>query len=66
MQIKLLDNEPTNPVGYIIKDIYVDERVTWCKENIPRDQWCAYRDCGWKIFSFKELADLTAFILKWK
>lgn len=66
LQIRLLDNEPTHPYGYIPKDIYVDERATWCKENLPNDQWYAYRDLGWKIFAFKDEADIVAFKLRWK
>ena len=65
LQIRLLDNEPTT-YGYGPKDVYIDERVTWCKENMPSGQWFAYREYGWKIFAFTQTNDLLAFKLRWK
>ena len=64
LQVRLLDNEPTTYYMQPV-DAYIDERVTWCKQNLPKGLWYAYREFGWKIFAFKADADLTAFKLRW-
>ena len=66
VNIRVLDTEPSNPYGYLIQGIYADDRVTWCTDNLPKGQWYAYAEHGWKTFAFKEKEDLTAFKLRWK
>lgn len=66
LQIRVVDNTPSSPPGWT--NTYVDKRETWCKENLPKDQWYVYKDdyTSWKIFAFKDVHDLTAFTLIWK
>ena len=46
--------------------VETDKRAIWCKQNLPKDCWFAFRENVQLIFAFKEKADLTAFTLRWK
>jgi hypothetical protein len=65
LQVRLLDDEPQYTHWH--EPTYLDERVEWCKQNLPSDSWyCFSSVAGWKTFAFKEISDLVVFTLKWK
>ncbi len=65
LQLHLIDNKPSFPSTYVNE--YVDERTTWCKENLPKNSWFAYENnwTGKKTFAFIDENDVLMFKLRY-